>query len=122
MDVATAWKLWWLGNPAQKLIPFSNIKLFFLPSRLLKNILAEWTYLMSRMEQHFEETVGHKIPKNPSEIVVAEAFDVAKHLLDPIFVAMEKKRKRRSSQLKVLTAVKLMRTYERTRKGSTTVI
>ncbi|KAH9139324.1 hypothetical protein AeRB84_016405 [Aphanomyces euteiches] len=75
VDVATAWKLWWLGNPAQKLIPFSKIKLSFLPSRLLKNILAEWTYLMSRMERHFEEIVGHKMPKNPSEIVVVEAFD-----------------------------------------------
>ena len=48
-DLASAWRLWWLGNPAQSIMPFSKIKLMDLTTQTMKNRLSEWRYLLEKL-------------------------------------------------------------------------
>ncbi|KAH9133211.1 hypothetical protein AeRB84_020668 [Aphanomyces euteiches] len=109
VDLATGWKLWFCGNPAQKLLPFQSISTLDLATRKQRNVFYEWKFIMSRLSKFYESQTGHKPLPNPTELQLIESFDVAQRLLAPMEEVTPKKRQRRTAQLKVATTVGLLR-------------
>ncbi|KAH9122377.1 hypothetical protein AeMF1_006297 [Aphanomyces euteiches] len=111
VDICTAWKLWWRGNPQQGLIPFKQIKTIDLSSRNQRNIYYEWKFTMEILCQYYSSKTGKPLLKNPSELQLVDAFDIVKHAVDHFRDETSKKRKRRDCQLKITTVARLFREH-----------
>ncbi|KAH9113936.1 hypothetical protein AeMF1_011949 [Aphanomyces euteiches] len=113
VNVAAAWRLWWLGNPVQNIVPYSQIMARDLPTRTLKNTLSEWKYLMNeKLLPELQRCGGAPLTSKSTEADVINAFDMVKHILDPVSNNTAKKRQRRDGQMKVCTVVKNFRLLE----------
>ncbi|KAH9081282.1 hypothetical protein LEN26_021403 [Aphanomyces euteiches] len=109
VDLAAAWRLWWLGNPAKRLPPYRTISTLDLGSTKKRNDFYNWEFLMSRMIDFYERSTGSTLRSMSTEADVLSTLFVAKGLLDSIWGSTEKGRQRRDAQLKISTLVRLLR-------------
>ena len=49
VDLMTGWRLWWCGNPTQKIPPFVSIDTTDLSTIPKKKVFSEWKYLMKKL-------------------------------------------------------------------------
>ena len=117
VNIYTAWQLWWRGNLAKSTIPYKNIKSVDLATRKQRNVLYDWTYIMTKMYEYYRQKSGRNLRPNPSELEVSEAFSHAELALDSIRQKTGKKRARRDCQLKIQTLVRLLRQSEKVLSG-----
>jgi hypothetical protein len=108
VDFTTAWKLWWLGNPAKNIIPFRHIQPVDLSTKQQKRVLTEWRYLLTKFQRFVELKMQSNLKKDPNDEEVAMWFGIGKGLLDQI----HGNGKRRVAQLKIGTVAKLFREIE----------
>ncbi|KAF0713999.1 hypothetical protein AaE_011663 [Aphanomyces astaci] len=111
VNVSTAWRLWWLGNGAQNILPFSKILPFDLATKTNRDTLSEWKALMTPLHNHVSNS-GIELDRTSSEADVLAAFDVAKLFLLPLMSRNTAYKKRSFDQLKVCTVIKLVRLAE----------
>ncbi|KAF0714915.1 Aste57867_3640 [Aphanomyces stellatus] len=114
VDLATAWNLWWRGNPAQKIIPFRKIctRDLSLPSEHKE--YYEWKFIMEKMIAYYTAKQGSPPSPTASALELSASFAVANGLLDPIRTSTSTKRSRRDGQLRVSTAARLVRQMQPT--------
>ncbi|KAH9123258.1 hypothetical protein AeMF1_005711 [Aphanomyces euteiches] len=109
VDVASAWTLWWYGNPARKYPPFCKIKTIDIAAKNERKAFYEWKFLMDKMSAFYKLTTGKDLNCVSNPFAAAESFAVAKRMLEPLKHLTSRKRKRRDEQLRVATAVRLVR-------------
>ena len=117
VDVSTAWTLWWLGNPSQKLPPYRTIQTRDLSSSNQRKAFYEWRYIMDKMTQFYANTTGNELGKSSSAIDLVRSFEIAQGVLEPVRGSTSRKRKRRDGQLRVATAARLLRQSSATPLG-----
>ncbi|KAH9107818.1 hypothetical protein LEN26_014238 [Aphanomyces euteiches] len=98
VDLSTAWNLWLRGNSANKFGPYRSIATIDIASKKERNVNYEWRFIMDRLPNFYQ--------------CQTESFAVVQAYLQPIQLFTAKKRKRRDSQLKVTTLVRLVREME----------
>ncbi|KAH9094685.1 hypothetical protein LEN26_018176 [Aphanomyces euteiches] len=84
VDVLTVWKLWWRGNNAKKILPYRQIKSVDVSTRKQRNVLCGWKFIMDKLVNYYYQQTGSRLPRNPTENDILEAFEIARGLFDPI--------------------------------------
>jgi hypothetical protein len=112
VDTYTAWKLWWFGNKSKKYPPFKSINTCDLSSRRKQQTYSSWKVMMQYLIQSIKDATNKPISDKPTEKEIEKMYDIAKRHL-PIEHATRSKRKRRSTQLKMVTALRLIRESKR---------
>lgn len=108
VDTFTAWLLWWFGSSANKYPPFSQISSRDLPTRNMQKSLSEWKIMMKHIERIIREVTKCVFKAPETESAAINLFRIAEHHI-PISLSTPRNHIRRFSQLKMVTALKLLR-------------
>ncbi len=112
VDTLTAWKLWWLGNKSLKYPPYRMIKAKSLSTRKKQQTCSEWRVMMDYISEIVKSKTNENMSKRPTEAELQRYFDIAKDYL-PLIQTTSQNRSRRSSQLKMVTVLRLVREAKR---------
>jgi len=107
-SLLTAMQLWFQGNPQENLPPFRLLTSRDMSGRKLSRILSEWRCVMKSIET----SVGSLWKEDPNSSEIVEMYEKAMDML-PINEDTTKHRKRKSGQLHLTTALKLIRKKRR---------
>jgi hypothetical protein len=107
VDTLTAWKLWWLGNKFLRYPPYRMIKAKSLSARK-KQTCSEWRVMMDHINEIVKRKTNESMSKRPTEEEVQKYFEIAKDHLPLIHTTTSQNRSRRSSQLKMVTVLRLV--------------
>ena len=108
IDLKGAWMLWWFGNKRLGYPPFKNICTTDLSTRKKRQTYSEWSIIMRRMESEVEQQLSSIRPRDMTEEKAADLFFLAVVKLPK----PNSSHNRRSSQIKITTALKLIRQHE----------
>ena len=109
VDIVSAWRLWFLGNPTQKVLPYCKIDSSDLATRKKRNTLTEWRFIMKKLMDYYQQTTGKTCGNLKTEQQCQAAFEIAQKVLEPIMGPTDSNRARRAAQLKITTIVYNMR-------------
>ncbi|OWY97532.1 hypothetical protein PHMEG_00031918 [Phytophthora megakarya] len=104
-DPLTAWKLWWFGNAALGYPPLKSISTIDLSTKKKASTFSEWSIFMKYLINAIVKETGQPLPKKMSEKKAHELFEVGIAHLS----ILPGVRERRVSQLKITTALRLVR-------------
>lgn len=105
VDAFSAWKLWWFGNSVTGWPPFRSINTCDLSTRRKRQTYSEWSCMMNLIADAASASSQHQISKPVTEDQATEVFNIGtQHLPLPA-----SNHKRRWTQLKVTTALRLVR-------------
>ena len=113
VDIATAWRLWHLGNVSEKILPYRKINTDDLDCRRKRNIYYDWKYILKILSDTYERKSGKHVVDIKDEIQCRAAFDIAQSALECVMGPTDTNRTRRSAQLKIATITKIMRQHNR---------
>jgi hypothetical protein len=108
IDVQGAWMLWLFGNSRLGFPPLKRISTTDLSTRTKRQTYSEWSILMQRIEAGIMDKTGSVLPKNLTEEHALELFRIGVEILPK----PPSQHKRRWSQLKVSTVVRLIREHD----------
>jgi hypothetical protein len=113
VDTLSAWKLWWFGNPALGYPPFRRISSHDLSTKKKRNTLSEWKAMMrvivDSVENNSVERIGNIVNEDHAVVI----YNTAKQHL-PIEQETIAHSARRTGQLKMVTALRLIRQSSQT--------
>jgi hypothetical protein len=113
-DILTCWSLWWEGNRTLNYPPFIYLNPRDIASAKERKVLSEWKSFMKYMEDTIKaKGVQHWIT-NPTRDEIIKMYEIARESF-PWSERTSNNRKRRSGQIHLSTALKLVREAKRAR-------
>ncbi|KAF0739969.1 hypothetical protein Ae201684P_016791 [Aphanomyces euteiches] len=113
VEISVAWKLWWRGNPTEKILPYRKIKTIDLADKKQRNIFYDWKFIMEKLYNYYKRETGLELASTPTEIELIRSFQVVQTMLLPTQKETPQKRQRHDSQLATLTVVRHFREHQK---------
>jgi hypothetical protein len=111
IDPLGAWRLWWFGDARRDYPPFKGITSDDLDTPRKKATMSEWSIMMRHIVDGIEAKTGAPLQTKRDEVHAIDLFKVGYATLR----LKPSKRKRRESQIKLTTVLRLVREASDTR-------
>ncbi|KAH9120125.1 hypothetical protein LEN26_011285 [Aphanomyces euteiches] len=108
VGVASAWRLWWLGNKRRGHPPYRFIVPVDLPTTRERKQLSNWKFVMGRLDIVCRAS-GLRFSSTPTEEEVSQSLGYINSYLHRVCASVPGKRSRRTDQLHLVSLVRPLR-------------